>query len=1192
MNTIISCTRMRRALSVALGIAAVSLPAASAVTDIANSPLSQAGVNPVRPNIQFILDDSGSMAREYVPDTMGNNDTKACFKNNVANQLYFNPDVTYPPPKKFDNTDFANSTFSSAWVDGFNQSGTKVDLSSKFDAGDGVLQAAYYFKYTAASPAVPVPGTCYSDGSYTKFTITAAQQQNFANWYSYYRTRILTMKSSVGRAFVSLNDKYRVGFSTISYFGTDEADSRLLNIRNFDSSQKEAWFKKLYGASLVGNTPLRAALSRTGQMFAGKKGADPVQYSCQQNFALLSTDGYWNSSAGFQEDGTTPVGDLDDDKPRPFYQGAGEKTQTTTRTTTVSYQLGKFDCSGSRTRVRRTTTVTDRVVTTQGGVTVSDVTNTVSTNTVNFTSCSTTAATVPATVVTTNTPTVTTIPAGTDYANTLADVAMYYYITDLRDPGKSNCTGAPDGANPAQNVCANNVPTSANLTSITDDNATHQHMTTFTMGLGVDGNLKYAENYKTGGSADYNAIVQGTKDWPIPIGDTPTAVDDLWHAAVNGRGTYFSAKNPQNIATSLAAFFKSIASKVGAGAAAATSNLEPVAGDNYAFVANYRTVKWDGDLQARIIDLDSGIIQDTAAWSARDQLNTQTSAGADTRTIYKWRGSGATNLESFTPGNFTAAQKTSWFNTSNLSQYASMDVLQKALATSDNLINFLRGQRQYESGVANLATNRLFREREFVLGDIINGRPIYMKKPPFSYSDSGYASFKSSAAVTGRPGTVYIAANDGMLHAFDSDTGLERWAYVPSAVLPNMYKLADVTYGDAGNHQYFVDGSPVIGDIFDGSKWKTILVAGLNAGGRMYYALDVTDPTNPKGLWEFTNNNLGLTYGNPIITKQADGKWVVLVSSGYNNVSPGDGIGRLYVLDADKGTIIREISTGAGSTGTPAGLGKIAGYVDNGLIDNSVLRVYGGDLLGNVWRFDITDTVPPSGYEATLLATLKDGSGNGQPITARPELGEVSGRNLVFVGTGRLLGTSDLVDTSQQSLYAIYDKLLSTGVGNPRTSSCPFVKQTISAASASSRTISQNAVDLSTKCGWYVDFNPGNESPGERMNVDMILQLGVLSLVTNVPESSACTSGGTSWLYLVDYATGGQLPSSASTTIKGGTKLGNSLAVGQVVYRLPGGKTVSTVTTSDDKQITVGQPEGTAAGAGGKRVYWRELFDK
>ena len=150
---------------------------------------------------------------------------------------------------------------------------------------------------------------------------------------------------------------------------------------------------------------------------------------------------------------------------------------------------------------------------------------------------------------------------------------------------------------------------------------------------------------------------------------------------------------------------------------------------------------------------------------------------------------------------------------------------------------------------------------------------------------------------------LYGAANDGMLHAFDATSGSEMWAFVPSFVMPNMFQLADNNYRD--NHKFFVDGSPVVGDIYTGSAWKTILVGGLNSGGRGYYALDITDPDNPVGLWEFTNANMGLTYGNPVITKRADGTWVVMVASGLNNTS-GDNQGHLYQINALTGFVAEQ----------------------------------------------------------------------------------------------------------------------------------------------------------------------------------------------------------------------------------------------------------------------------------------------
>ncbi len=222
---------------------------------------------------------------------------------------------------------------------------------------------------------------------------------------------------------------------------------------------------------------------------------------------------------------------------------------------------------------------------------------------------------------------------------------------------------------------------------------------------------------------------------------------------------------------------------------------------------------------------------------------------------------------------------------------------------------------------------------------------------------------------------VFAAANDGMLHAFyagtsliDTNGGNEAWAFIPTMALPNLYKLASVNY--ANQHTYSVDGTPTAGDVYDtvNTAWKTILVGGLNKGGKGYYALDITDTLNPKALWEFkwsstcydpatpstwyADCHIGYTFNNPIISKLRDGRWVVFVTSGYNNVnSPsvsGDGVGYLYVLEAMTGKILYKISTGAGDATTPSGLNHINAWADNSIRNNQTERVYGVDLLGNV----------------------------------------------------------------------------------------------------------------------------------------------------------------------------------------------------------------------------------------------------
>lgn len=1105
------------------GIILPGITAHAALTDIASTPMASASSSAVKPNLMFILDDSGSMAWNFVPDAASNFDSgEYGGYSKHCNGLAYNPAITYTSPVDSTGTSFSNSSFTAAWYNGFNTAEGTVNLTNSFYYTYGGSETDLAFTYNSDGSVKTTSNfykECNSDigdnpgrSAFTRVTVSATsgpggtdERVNYANWYSYYRTRMLTMKSSAGRAFRSIGSNYRVGLTTINYTGTDNADAEFLNISDFDATQKSNWYTKFYNVSPSGGTPLRAALSKVGRIYAGKTGTDPVQYSCQQNFSILSTDGYWNGSSGYQVDGSTAVGNQDGGTTaKPMYDGLNQ-------------------------------------------------------------------------------------------SNTLSDVSIYYYKTDLRNSALSNCTGAL-----GSDVCENNVPGSG------ADVNTAQHMTTFTLGLGVNGTLAYSEDYLQGGSADYNAIGQGTKNWPAPAADSPTAIDDLWHAAVNGRGTYFSAQSPDSLVTGITNALTGVTARTGTAAAAATSNLEPVAGDNYVYIALYRTVKWDGDLQAKTIDPNTGAIASSPSWSAQPLLDTKASTASDTRTIYTYN-SATGALKPFTWGDLTAAEQ-AYFNdmcspTEKLSQCSTLTVAQKTAASGQNLVNFLRGQNGYEDEASN--TDRLYRDREHVLGDMVNSQPVYVRRPPFDYVDENYDAFKS--AQNNRTPMVYVAVNDGMLHAFNGDTGAEVWAYVPPMVLPNMYKLADKNY--SSNHQYYVDGSPTIGDICPGApsstcssnQWKTILVGGLNAGGRGYYALDITSPGSPKALWNFTVSNdsdLGYTFGNPVITKRKDGTWVVVFTSGYNNVSPGSGRGYLYVLNANTGALLEKIDTGVGDAINPSGLAKINAWV-NSTTSNMAERFYGGDLLGNVWRFDIDNVVPPAGKEAMLIAEL--GQGNGalaQSVTTKPELTEITagGTNhaVINVATGRYLGTSDLADTSQQSVYAFKDNLTATGLGKVRQGGV-LVKQTLTTFTGSSgeqmRTSSTNAVDWSTTSGWYVDFNPDNESPGERVNVDMQQQLGLLTVAANVPNTNACNVGGYAWLYSFDYKTGQYVQTAASNMV--GRRLStNALVAGIKTIKLTTGKTV-TIVTDTGGNISSSDDPTSNPGTGGdaKRMSWRELVD-
>jgi type IV pilus assembly protein PilY1 len=765
---------------------------------------------------------------------------------------------------------------------------------------------------------------------------------------------------------------------------------------------------------------------------------------------------------------------------------------------------------------------------------------------------------------------------------------MYYYMTDLRTTTLSNCTGAL-----GTSVCENNVSVSPSAR----DNASYQHMTTFTLGLGNSGTLKFDTNYLGQSTGDYIDIVQGTKNWPSPgDGKNGVNIDDLWHAAVNGRGQFFSASDPTSLINSLRTALQSIDAITGAASAAATSTLQPVQGNNDIFVAQFTSSDWYGDVLSYKIDPTTGAIATTkkdqagktisaASWSAKEVLDATSPAS---RSIY-YPKSGT--LRAFNYVNLAAdslnsnfdsfCTKTGLGGTTTPSQCVTATQANKDLANSGtNLVNYLRGD-------TSNGNDTVFRKRISVMGDIINASPLFVGQPAFNYTENDYQTFKG----TNRNSVIYAAANDGMLHAFDRSTGSEKWAYIPSFVIPNLYKLADVNY--ASNHVYMVDGSPVSGDIYVNSAWKTILVGGLNSGGRGYYALDITIPESPKLLWEFSETDLGLTFGNPIITKLKNGTWVVMFSSGYNNVSSGDGNGHLYVLNANTGAKILKLDTNingspAGSSTTPSGLGKINNYVDSDL-DNTTQVVYGGDMLGNVWRFDINSLIKPylSGFQ---LAQLKIGTAL-QPITSKPSLTEVSYNGLkykvIYVGTGKYLGTSDLGNTDKQTIYALKDSWDEVGLGDVRSATNPaMVIQKASTATSSNQlniiTGTANPVNWTTGIGWYLDLI----GSGERVNINPQIVLNALYVGTNVPNSNTCTVGGTSWLYKLDIATGSALSTSPDSALA--VSLGNILVMGMTNVQLTTKNVATVVTRSDGTLDTVVGAQPNKMGTK-RRTSWRVL---
>lgn len=708
----------------------------------------------------------------------------------------------------------------------------------------------------------------------------------------------------------------------------------------------------------------------------------------------------------------------------------------------------------------------------------------------------------------------------------------------------------------------------------------------------------------------------------VALGDTVANANALavMHAMANagGTGSALLANDATSFQNAINSITDNITAKVGSSAAVSVANAHVTSTDNASYASSYNSGTWTGDLNAYAIDVTTGIPLTTSLWtagSAQDQLDLISPANRKIATSTATAGS-IGGLQ-FQPTTATTTTKLS------ASQQTLLNTPSVSPVDGAAVLAYLRGDRSGE-------TAGTYRVRAHLLGDTVNAEPLVVRAPSANYADTGYqgstTTFKETNATRTR--IVYQGANDGMLHAFNAATGAETWAYVPNLVMANLNNLSS----KAGfTHQYRVDGTPVSGDVDyknccttgSGNDWHTILVGGLGKGGMGYYALDVTNPDAANEaavasmvLWEFPNSvtntaqrnaaklNTGYTFGKPIIVKTKANGWVVLVTSGYNNGtnagdSGGDGLGHLFVLNPKTGDLLKDIPT-TGCTTTPAttpcGLAQISAYVENGDLDNTTDFVYGGDLMGNVWRFDFSGA-SVSSWSVSKFAVLKDASGATQPITTTPELTKITingaDYRFVYVGTGQYLGDTDVPcpasgcptgktqnshATQTQTMYGLVDNTTSTLPDPLRSSLQP---QTLT-TSGSTRTVTSNTVDFATKKGWYVDL----PDTGERINTDPALALGALAFTSNSPSATVCVPGGSSWLYFLNYQTGGVITNSTITW--SAISMGDALASRPVLIQLPSGKVVTLVRKSDATTQTQDVPL-PASTSSGKRVSWREI---
>ncbi|MBZ9612535.1 pilus assembly protein [Rheinheimera maricola] len=1032
---------------------------AHAAIEISDTPL-QTGSS-VPPNIMFIIDDSGSMHFELLPDEIIKSDSRYIFPradgvygssdyNNYVptvesgeaynafarsaqnNKSYYDPSVTYKPWVSASGDSFPDANPECAWHNpmstGSCPSGSVNDKARDLTVNNGRYNSNRWYKCDSSGscsydtnnrsfwPATYFyhnGGNAWQWSNYTKVEIkssvssynghgrdqrsdcsagvcTYAQEiKNFANWYTYHRSRILTSRAGIGRAFVGQSEKMRVGFGALNK-GSSSVDSVntsviVRGVREFKDAAKTNFYSDLYGRDIpASGTPLLSALDAAGRYYSrqdskGPWGLNPGSgteqpsdhISCRQSFTILMTDGYWS-------DGNTASGVNNQDG------STGETILRPVGDTGASYRYSPI------------------------------------------------------------------APFSDSHSTTLADVAMKYWKNDLRD-------------------LDNRVPTSS------INPAFWQHMVTFGVGLGVFGSVQPDDAFA--------AINNGTTiNWASPFAGSTAQknsakIDDLLHASVNGRGGFFTADKPDEFANQLERTLNTIVERVASASnlAGTTTSLQA---ENYVYQGSFNSGVWSGSLKS--FDIDD---VDTPVWESNFP------AWGD-RNILFGRTNGTTDV--FTPSVVTADGN--------------------ALSGNTSLINYLRGDKSLEEG-----TGGIYRRRASLLGDIANSSPAYVAAPANRnyqrYQWDGASSYRAYlTANSARAPVIYVGANDGMLHAFNGTNGLEVMAYLPRQMLTASADLA--SYADPDYiHKYYVDGSPIASEAYIAGSWRTILLGSLGRGGNSLFAIDVSTPgalSSDKVLWDKDFAELGITTNKPVIARLNNDKWAAIVGYGYNNSSNKAG---LLVIDLENGNVIKRLET---ASGVPNGVGQVEGWDANG--DGNTDWFFAGDILGNIWKFDLSSTNTAMwnvAYGGEPLFTAVDSSGNAQAITGgvtlTPEL--ETGYLWLFFGSGKMLSAEDPLRSDENTWYGIRDGLVINGRSDLKA-------REIIAQEDNARVIESGAPnDMTGLRGWYIDLADERERIVNRPQV-----IGS-SLVVNtiVPGNNDCNPQGSGWVMAVSPFTGSKL---------------------------------------------------------------------
>jgi type IV pilus assembly protein PilY1 len=1137
----------------------------------------------VQPNIFLTVDDSTSMQWSHMPDGIQEENETNRVKSHTYNPLYFNPDFIYTPPVDGTGASLGNATFTAAWSDGYHQSSTcTVDLSTSFRPTWASLEAdncdgfdtvdrhssefaggpepAYYYRFDNLLG----DGDTSNDANYTKVVVGEAQQQNFANWYSYYRNRLYAAKAAITHAFATFGPIFRISRQTIN-------NQSLSTLAEYSGATRQDFYNWIIGLTASGRTPLRTALQNVGQTLSNSDDpyrddpSDPNSSasSCRQNFHVLMTDGRQNGPG-------VSVGNVD------------------------------------------------------------GTTHTLPTNDFGITTYSSTEGYAE--------------PYEDDNSHYLADLAFYYWANDLR-PAANMPNNVPYKIDNwiFNNSNGTNQPTVDNAATFwhpNNDPANWQHLVNFTISFGVDGTLNYPD--------DLENLIDGTTDWGSDV------IDDIWHTAINSRGRYLSARDPKVLAEKFDEVVKT-ALYDRTTAAPVSLNAGSVSSETRLYQVIFHTADWSGELLSLPISDGSNNSTCTANDEIGDVCAPEWEAGCKLTGGYcEETGATETALDWNTGRNIITLNANTGtgipFRWDNLYTDESVttdqqDLLNLADGRGSDRLNYLRGNRSQEAQENNAGTcaDCTFRNRNSVLGDLINSSPVYVGAPsriyPDDMEDVDHSDFRE--AQSKRQGMVYVGGNDGMLHGFSASDGTEELAYVPNIVFPKLALLTEPHY----SHASFVDGQLEEADAFFDSAWHTVLAGGLGYGGQGVYALDITSPESFAeanagniALWEYSDADdadLGYTYGKPLIRKLNNGTWAAIFANGYDSTVPDDntsetGNAAIYIVDISNGELIKKISTGVGAAQDPTGDARPNGIADIQPVDINkdyvIDFIYAGDLFGNIWRFNLEGSDPTQwgvAFDGKPLYTAKDDDNNVQPITTLPAVGRhiTYTGTMVYFGTGKYLGINDATDTSQQTFYGIWDRWFdndadtNTNEANfTALSRSDLLEQEILGTNdtqfseAEARVTTDTPIDWATHQGWYLDLTES----GERVFQKPLLRNERIIFVTVTPSDEPCETGGSSWLMELDANSGARLDNSpfdysgdsvftsddqVELDTDGDGKVdsvaGSGIRLGDDIYTIPA---VLQMPDEDSERKYIGKSDGTVEDieeTSGRRLKqsWRQVKD-